>query len=69
MSNFDKKPEGMSYGDWLREKNIDFRMKMAIHTDTGIPMEFRVRKVPEIYERALDRQGGKKLDPEDIGNE
>jgi len=71
MPNFDKKPDGMPYDQWLREKGISFRITEPIHTDTGAPLSmhnYLKNKPNELYDRALARQG-KPLDPEDIGSE
>lgn len=68
MPNFDKKPEGMSYAQWLREKNIGIRVKTAIHIDSGLPQEVvsgLTSKPNEIFERNLERQG-KQILPEDM---
>ncbi len=66
MPNFDKKPEGMSYAQWLREKNLGIHIKMAIHTDSGLPQEYISHaKTPEVFERNLARQG-KIIEPEDM---
>jgi len=70
MSNFDKKPDGISYVQWLREKNLTFKVSEAICAD-GVPLSVRTHlknKPHELYDRALAKQG-KSLDPEDIGKE
>ena len=42
-------------------------VKMAIHTDSGLPSEYVDNAKPsEIYERNLERQEGKKISPEDM---
>jgi len=69
MSNFDKKPDGMPYDQWLRDKGVSIKVTEAIHTDTGIPMSIHnhlKNKSREEYDRILAGQG-KALDPEDIG--
>ena len=71
MPNFDIKPKGISYTQWLREKNLSFRITDAIHVDSGIPLSIHdslKNKPHELYDMALARQG-KPLDPEDIGEE
>ena len=67
MSNGDKCPEGMPYGQWLREKNIGIRVKpFTIHTDSGMPTEYLDHvKTPEAFEMNKARQGGV-IDPEDM---
>jgi len=69
MPNFDKKPDGMPYAQWLREKGVSFKITEAVHTDTGAPMSvhnYLKNKPNEAFDMALARQG-KALDPEDIG--
>jgi hypothetical protein len=68
MPNFDKKPEGMSYAQWLREKNVGIKVNpFTIHTDSGLPKEYiDYVKTPQAFEMAKKRQG-KVLEPEDIG--
>jgi len=66
--NGDKCPEGMPYGQWLREKGIGIKVTEAIHTDSGIPMSIHnalKNKPNELWDRNLARQG-KKIDPEDM---
>jgi len=66
--NFDKCPEGMPYGQWLREKGIAIKVTESVHTDSGIPMDVHNKltdKNQELFERNLARQG-KKIDPEDM---
>jgi len=69
MSNFEPKPEGMSYAEWLRQKNISIKVEgHPIHKDSGMPQEYiskQKNRTNEIFELNLARQG-KKLDPEDI---
>lgn len=66
MPNFESKPEGMSYAQWLREKNVAIKVKMAMHTDSGLPQEYISHaKTPEIFERNVERQG-REIDPEDM---
>lgn len=68
MSNFDKKPDGISYAQWLREKNLGIKVTEPIHP-TGAPLSaynYLKNKPNELYDRSLARQG-KALDPEDIG--
>lgn len=67
MPNFDKCPEGISYGQWLREKNIGMKVNsFTIHTDSGMPQEYLDRvKTPEAFEKAVAKQGGV-INPEDM---
>ncbi len=66
MPNMEAKPEGMSYAEWLRSKNVGIHIKMNIHADSGLPQEYISHaKPPELFERNLTRQG-KKIDPEDM---
>ena len=68
---FEKCPDGMDYGQWLREKNLNIGVsKELMHSDTNIPQSLHnhcVIQNKNVYRKYLDRQGGKKLDPEDIG--
>jgi hypothetical protein len=69
LPNFDKKPDGMPYDQWLREKGVSVRVTEPIDKYTKAPMSihnYLKNKPNEIYERALARQG-KPLAPEDIG--
>lgn len=65
--NGDKCPEGMPYGQWLREKNIGMKvMKHSIHTDSGLPKSYLDHaKTPEEFELNKARQGGV-INPEDM---
>lgn len=66
--NGDKCPEGMSYGQWLREKGIGIKVTEAVHKDSGIPLSVHnalKNKTHEEFDMALARQG-KKIDPEDM---
>ncbi len=68
MPNFDKCPEGMPYGQWLREKNIGMKVTEATHTDSGIPMSVHnklTNKPHELFDRNLAQQG-KLIEPEDM---
>jgi len=66
MPNFDEKPENMSYAQWLREKNIGIRVKMGIHTDSGLPSEYIDKtKGNELFLLNKSAQGGEIL-PEDM---
>ncbi len=68
MPNGDKCPEGMPYGQWLREKGISIKVTEAVHVDSGIPLWLNkslTNKPHELYDRNLARQG-KKIDPEDM---
>lgn len=68
MANFDPKPEGMSYAEWLRSKNVGIRVKENINQDSKLPQEYmNTYKKNEIFELNKKRQGGE-LIPEDIGN-
>ena len=71
MPNFDKKPDGVSYAQWLKDKGVSFKITEAIHMDTGAPLgihNYLKNKPNEVFDMALARQG-KALDPEDIGSE
>ena len=67
--NGDKCPEGMSYGQWLREKGIGIKVTpFNTHQDSGMPQEYIDRaKGNEIFERNKARQGGV-INPEDMEN-
>ena len=70
MSNFDKKPDGIPYDQWLREKGVSIKVTEAMHTDTNTPISvhnYLKNKPNELYDKALARQG-KALNPEDIGS-
>ena len=71
MPNFDKKPDGMPYAQWLKGKGVSFKITEAMHTDTNTPMSvhnYLKNKPNEVFDMALAKQG-KALDPEDIGGE
>ncbi|MDD4985860.1 MAG: hypothetical protein PHQ43_08730 [Dehalococcoidales bacterium] len=67
MPNFDPKPEGMPYGEWLRQKSVGIRVKEHIHTDSGLPYFMRPQDpVPE-FEHLREQMPKKKaLEAADI---
>jgi len=68
MPNFEKKPEGMSYAEWLRQKNIAISVKTNIHKDSGLPQEVisgLTGKTNELFDKNKSRQG-KVIEPEDM---
>jgi len=64
-----KCPEGMDYGQWLREKNIVIgKTKELVHKDTNIPLSTHNKlkdKNRDKYEALLRKQGEPIL-PEDM---
>ncbi len=67
--NGDSCPEGVPYGQWLREKNVGVRVKWANHQERDVPastMRFLQNKPNELWDRNLARQKGKRIDPEDM---
>ena len=66
MPNFEPKPKGMTYAEWLRSKNVGICMKTNINEDSKLPQEYmNTFKKNEIFEHNKKIQG-KVLAPEDI---
>lgn len=67
MANFDPKPEGMPYGEWLRQKAVGIRVKEHIHTDSGLPYSIRPQDPRPEFEYWRERMPKKKaLEAADI---
>lgn len=67
MGNFEPKPDGMPYDQWLREKGVGVVVKENIHPGSGLPTYMMPRKDCEQFEHAVSQMPhGRPIEPEDM---
>ena len=66
MPNFETKPEGMSYADWLRSKSVGFRIINPVRREFGsrAPSQLIESKVPGGFPSYVISEGA--LEQEEI---
>jgi len=55
MPNFDTKPEGMSYAEWLRSKDIGIRVKVSPPPKPSAKVQGLIEEEEYYQKKALER--------------